>query len=342
MEIDAEPRRTYCYVLDLRGFSPPTHVSVVNDWTLMWTCGLAKSQCALHSKKSEISLLKQEFQMCVFSVTFSGTAQRVHGYTPALLGERRPHNYVLRKLEEMLITFSMTNVIFDQVFRRNHCRSRLCDNECNSRACDTHSLVRKSDGSGDRDESDKEDARFPEELDFEASDRTCSHDGHLKVSRGDILLLNLLVQQVYLLDGCCIAVSVNMRAASNGHPGFLLSLWQSRMAETRQSKTQLVERNSVFSRSQSWWVYKGSSKVEWKLICNALLNLSLFLFPVFELSRIPKLTLLGLYFSFSFSFGPTSSHLEDRRPSLALFPPRSSMSMQLLVIAQMDYLHVFF
>ena len=41
--------------------------------------------------------------------------------------------------------------------------------------------------------------RFPEKLDFAAGDKICSHDGHLKVSRGEILLVNLLVQLVQLL-----------------------------------------------------------------------------------------------------------------------------------------------
>ena len=41
--------------------------------------------------------------------------------------------------------------------------------------------------------------RFPERLDFAAGDKSCSLDGHLKVRRGEILLVNLLVQLVQLL-----------------------------------------------------------------------------------------------------------------------------------------------
>ena len=43
--------------------------------------------------------------------------------------------------------------------------------------------------------------RFPEKLDFAAGDKICSHDGHghLKVSRGEILFVNWLVQLVQLL-----------------------------------------------------------------------------------------------------------------------------------------------
>ena len=42
--------------------------------------------------------------------------------------------------------------------------------------------------------------RFPEKLEIAAGDKICSHDdGHLKVSRGEILLVNLLVQLVQLL-----------------------------------------------------------------------------------------------------------------------------------------------
>ena len=40
---------------------------------------------------------------------------------------------------------------------------------------------------------------FPEKLDFAASDKICSQDGHLKVSRGEILFVNLVVQLVQLL-----------------------------------------------------------------------------------------------------------------------------------------------
>ena len=41
--------------------------------------------------------------------------------------------------------------------------------------------------------------RFPEKLDFAAGDKICSHDGHLKVSRGELLLVNLVVQLVQLV-----------------------------------------------------------------------------------------------------------------------------------------------
>ena len=41
--------------------------------------------------------------------------------------------------------------------------------------------------------------RFPEKLNFAAGDKICSHDGHLKVSRREILLVNLVVQLVQLL-----------------------------------------------------------------------------------------------------------------------------------------------
>ena len=41
--------------------------------------------------------------------------------------------------------------------------------------------------------------RTPEKLSFSAGDKICSHDGHLKVSRGEILLVNLVVQLVQLL-----------------------------------------------------------------------------------------------------------------------------------------------
>ena len=41
--------------------------------------------------------------------------------------------------------------------------------------------------------------RFPEKLDFAAGDKICSHDGHLMVSRGEILLVDLLVHLVQLL-----------------------------------------------------------------------------------------------------------------------------------------------
>ena len=41
--------------------------------------------------------------------------------------------------------------------------------------------------------------RTPEKLNFAAGDKICSHDGHLKVSRGEILLVNLVVQLVQLL-----------------------------------------------------------------------------------------------------------------------------------------------
>ena len=41
--------------------------------------------------------------------------------------------------------------------------------------------------------------RFLEKLDFAAGDKICSHDGHLRVSRGEILLVNLLVHHVQLL-----------------------------------------------------------------------------------------------------------------------------------------------
>ena len=41
--------------------------------------------------------------------------------------------------------------------------------------------------------------KFPEKLDFAAGDKICSHDGHLKVSSGEILLVNLVVQLVQLL-----------------------------------------------------------------------------------------------------------------------------------------------
>ena len=68
MEIDAVPRRTYYYVLDLHGFNGPAQVSVVHDWTLTWTRGLALSHCALRRKKVVDSTSETGVSnACVFS-----------------------------------------------------------------------------------------------------------------------------------------------------------------------------------------------------------------------------------------------------------------------------------
>ena len=40
--------------------------------------------------------------------------------------------------------------------------------------------------------------RVPEKVSFAASDKICSHEGHLKVSRGEVSLVKLLVKLVRL------------------------------------------------------------------------------------------------------------------------------------------------
>ena len=153
--------------------------------------------------------------------------------------------------------------------------------------------------------------RFPEKLDFAAGDKICSQDGHLKVSRGEISLVNLVVQLVDRSTTSCLLTlhslcHVNVRAAWNGYLGFSFSFpgyleWQRPFRAKLRVKKSLWKEILLILLSEFVGVqreFKGRLKND----CNTLMNLS-FQFPCYsslELSLMLQFTFLCLSFSISF------------------------------------------
>ena len=133
-------------------------------------------------------------------------------------------------------------------------------------------------------------------------------------------------------------------------PGYLE--WQRPFRAKLSVKKELVERNSLdlapgvrgctkgVQRSIEKWLQHSDESLSLSL------SLSLFFSSVSLLFFSWTKSYASIYFSLAvfFYFFVTCSHLKDWRTSwfLALFPPRSWISMQLAEIAQMDSLHVFF
>ena len=287
MEIDAVPRRTYYYVLDLHGFNGPAQVSVVHDWTPTWTRGLAWVIAPCEEKKLSIAPRKLEFRVRAFSVIFSVSARRVHDYTPASLGGRRS-NIFFRQCKRYWASsgwpaWSLAR-FFDETSAEVDCGTTIAKAEL---AIRTVLFAPATEAGIAMNLTKRTSATFPEKLDFAAGDKICSHDGHLKVSRGEILLVNLVVQLVQLLACWRIRVCVMSMCVQRGTVtwAFFFFAWLPRMAEALQSKPQgkkeLVERNSVDLALGVRGCRKGVQRSieKWLQHSDEPLSLSLFSFP---------------------------------------------------------------
>ena len=171
-------------------------------------------------KKLLIAPRKLEFRMRAFSVIFSVTSRKVHVYTPASLGGRRP-NIFFRQWKRYWAfsgwqTWSLAR-FFDETSAEVDCPTTIAMAEL---AIRTVLSAPATEAGIEMNLTTRMSTRFPEKLDFAAGEKICPHDGQLKVSRGEILLVNLLVQHVQLLVCSRITVSVNVRAIWNGYPGF--------------------------------------------------------------------------------------------------------------------------
>ena len=167
-------------------------------------------------KKLLIAPGKLEFRLRAFSVIFSVSARRVHGYTPASLAGRRP-NIFFRQWKRYWAfsgwqAWSLAR-FFDETSAEVDCATT---NAMAELAIRTVLSAPATEAGIEMNLTTRMSTRFPGKLDFAAGDKICSYDGHLKVSRGEISLVNLLVQLVQLLACWRIKVSVNVRAMLSG------------------------------------------------------------------------------------------------------------------------------
>ena len=99
--------------------------------------------------------------------------------------------HILQTMEEILSIFWMTSVIFGQVFRRNCSAEVDCatTNAMAELAIRTVLSAPATEAGIEMNLTTRMSTRFLEKLDFVTGDKICCHDGHLKVSRGEILLV---------------------------------------------------------------------------------------------------------------------------------------------------------
>ena len=167
--------------------------------------------------------------------------------------------------------------------------------------------------------------RFPEKLDFAAGEKICPHDGQLKVSRGEILLVNLLVQHVQLIVCWRITVSVNVRAIWNGYPGFLVAFpgYLERQKPFRAKlrvKMSLWKETLLILLSEFVGVqreFKGWLKND----CNAQISITLFSVSLLFFSWTKSYA--SIYFSLStffyFFLNPPAATYKIEEPHLPCF-----------------------
>ena len=161
-------------------------------------------------EKLSIASPKLEFRMRAFSVIFSVTAWRVHGYTPASLWGHRPNIFFRQWKRNWAFSgwqaWSFAR-FFDETSAEVDCATMIAVAELAIRTV----LFAPATPSGERDEFDNEDVyQVPEKLEFATGDKIGSHDGHLKVSRGELVVGELVGATCTTLACWRITQSVSM------------------------------------------------------------------------------------------------------------------------------------